>query len=244
MRTDLSRAMLISVLIAEDHDLTRKGIRSLLEDQLDARVVATTGDGLEVFSLVQEHEPDLLVLDLGLPHLNGLNVLRKIQESSQSVLVVVLSMYGEDAYVSKAFELGATGYVLKGAPLEELEEAIRAGLAGDRYLSSGLSNELLDSARSAEESPDDRLDLLTDREREVLQLTAEGYTSKEIGERLYISHRTVEKHRENVQEKLDLNNTVEMAAYAHQRGIIPTTPGLEEHQISNERKNGDTSATQ
>jgi DNA-binding NarL/FixJ family response regulator len=145
--------MLISALVAEDHDLTRRGIRSLLEDRLEVRVPATTGDGLEVLPLLNEHEPDVLILDLG----------------------------------------------------------------------SGLSEEILESSRSADGDAGDRYDRLTDREREVLQLTAEGYTSKEIGERLYISHRTVDKHRENIQSNLGLSGTVEMTAYAHRRGIIPPT---------------------
>lgn len=212
--------MLLSALIAEDHDMTRQGIRSVLEDRLDARVCAATGDGLEVFSLLQEHNPDLLVLDLGLPHLNGLNVLRKIQESTLSVQVVVLSMHAEDIYVSKAFELGTSGYVLKGAPQEELTSAIRAAVRGDRYLSNELSDAVLES-QSGEAGAGDRYENLTDREREVLHLTAEGYTSREIGERLHISHRTADKHRENIRSKLELKNVAEMTAYAHQHGIIP-----------------------
>jgi DNA-binding NarL/FixJ family response regulator len=221
--------MLASVLVAEDHDLTRQGIRSLLENRLDARVVATTGDGLEVVPLLEEHEPDLLVLDLGLPHLSGLEVLRTIQEKRISVQTVVLSMHGEDAYVSDAFDLGVSAYVLKGDSADEVVDAIRAAVAGDRYLSSGLSEEILDSSRSVEGGTGDRYERLTRREREVLQLTAEGYTSREIGEQLHISHRTVDKHRENVQAKLGLSGTVEMAAYAHRRGIIPDPPDLNDH---------------
>lgn len=220
--------MLISALVAEDHDLTRKGIRSLLEDRLEARVPATTGDGLEVVPLLEEHEPDLLILDLGLPHLNGLNILRKIQESGISVQVVILSMHQEDAYVSEAFDLGVSSYVLKGAPADDVVTAVRAAAAGDRYLGSGLSEEILAARSSADAESGDRYDRLTDREREVLQLTAEGYTSKEIGERLYISHRTVDKHREHVQSKLGLSGTVEMTAYAYRRGIIPDPPPLGE----------------
>ena len=215
--------MSVSALIAEDHDLTRQGIRSLLTDQLGARVLAATGDGLDAFPLVEEHRPDLLVLDLGLPHLNGLHVLRKIQNHDVSPQSVVLSMYSDEAYVQKAFELGASGYVLKGAPLDELTGALRTALDGERYLSSGLPENLIEPARTPDAPPDDRYDRLTDREREVLLLTAEGYTSSEVGDRLYISPRTVEKHRENIQRKLDLRNVVEMAAYVHQRGL-PDAP--------------------
>lgn len=213
--------MLASVLIAEDHDVTRQGLQSLLENQLEARVVATTGDGLETFSLLEEHKPDLLVLDLGLPHLNGLDLLHKIRKRNLSVRVVVLSMHGEDSYVSEAFQLGASGYVLKGSPLEELTEAIQTVFEGGTYISEDLSEDLINRSQPTEEDVLDRYKTLTEREREVLQLTAEGYTSREIGDQLCISHRTVEKHRENIQAKLELRNAVEMATYAHKRGLIP-----------------------
>ena len=211
--------MLISALIVEDHDVTRQGLQHLLENQLEARVVATTGDGLEAISLLEEHEPDLLVLDLGLPSLNGLDILRRIRSLNLATKVVVLSMHGEDSYVTEAFRLGAKGYVLKGSPLSELTEAIKSIVKGEKYVSSDLSEDLI-TTDPVDADVGDRYDTLTDREREVLQLTAEGNTSREIGERLGISHRTVEKHRENIQAKLELRNTVEMAAYAHQRGLL------------------------
>lgn len=213
--------MLLSAIIAEDHDITREGLRSLVSNQMDARVAATTGDGLDVAPLVREHEPDLLILDLGLPHLNGLDILRKIRKTDRAMRVVVLSMHGEDSYVQDALRLGAEAYVLKGSPLEELTTAIRSVMRGETYLGSDLSDELI---KASPESPQDS-DMLTDREREILQLTAEGYTSREAGEKLHISHRTVEKHRENIKEKLDLRNAVEMATYAHKHhppmGVSP-----------------------
>ena len=218
--------MLISAIIAEDHDVTRQGLHSLLSEQLEARVAATTGDGLDVVPLVKEHSPDLLILDLGLPHLNGLDILRKVQGLPLPTKVIVLSMHGEDAYVSEAFQHGAAGYVLKGSPLSELTDAIQAVMKGKKYLSTDLSDDLLNDVTSPDEPAHDRYKTLTEREREVLQLTAEGYTSREIGDKLHISHRTVDKHRENVQAKLELRNTVEMATYAHQRGLIPSPPPL------------------
>ena len=218
--------MLISAIIAEDHDVTRQGLRSLLSDQLEARVAATTGDGLDVVPLIEEHTPDLVILDLGLPHLNGLDILRKIERLPRQPKVIVLSMHGEDAYVSEAFQHSAAGYVLKGSPLSELTDAIQAVMKGKKYLSTDLSDDLLDGAASPDEPAHDRYQTLTEREREILQLTAEGYTSREIGEKLHISHRTVDKHRENVQAKLELRNTVEMATYAHRRGLIPNPPPL------------------
>lgn len=213
---------MISALIVEDHDVTRQGLEHMLSNQLEARVVDTTGDGLEAISLLKEHEPDLLVLDLGLPSLNGLDVLRRIRQLDLSTKIVVLSMHGEDSYVSEAFQLGAQAYVLKGSPLDELIDAIKRIMKGETYVSSDLSEDLM-TAQDTASGPKDRFDTLTDREREVLQLTAEGNTSREIGERLGISHRTVEKHRENIQAKLELRNSVEMATFAHQRGLVATS---------------------
>ena len=211
--------MLFSALIAEDHDITRQGLRTMLENKLEARVVATTGNGIETYDLIEEHNPDLVVLDLGLPGLNGLDILGRIRENSLPVEVVVLSMHGEDSYVSEAFRKGASGYVLKGAPLSELTDAIQSVMKNETYISTDLSEDLM-NPHSSDDEPRDRYETLTDREREVLQLTAEGLTSREIGEELYISHRTVEKHRENVQSKLGLRNAVEMATYAHNRGLV------------------------
>lgn len=219
--------MLLSALVAEDHDVTREGLRTLLADKLEARVVATTGDGLDVVPLLKEHEPDLLILDLGLPHLTGLNILRRLDSLSLSTQVVVLSMHAEDSYVREALQLGARAYVLKGSPLAELETGIRAVMKGERYLGSELSEDLLERRPTAKSQVQDRYQMLTEREREVLQLTAEGHTSREIGEKLHISHRTVDKHRENVQKKLELRNTVEMATYAHRNGLLPHPPSLE-----------------
>jgi DNA-binding NarL/FixJ family response regulator len=224
--------MLASILIVEDHNLTRQGIRSMVEDELGARVVADTGDGLEVLPLVNEHNPDLLILDLGLPHQNGLDILRTLQEQSSAVRVVVLSMHGDDAYVTKAFALGASAYVLKGAPSSELVEALRAANRGERYLSRSLPEELMASELPASDAPDDRYELLTAREREILRLTAEGLTSPEMADRLDISSRTVDKHRQHVKEKLGLRNVAEMAAYAHRRGLIPEPPPLDETPTS------------
>jgi DNA-binding NarL/FixJ family response regulator len=212
--------MMLSALIVEDHDVTRQGLKSLLEEQLEARVVATTGDGMEAIPLLKEHAPDLLVLDLGLPNLNGLNILSRIERLDLATKVVVLSMHGEGSYVSEAFAHGASGYVLKGSPLEELMDAIHAVMRGEKYLSSELSEDLIDPVKRAQNKSHDRYDALTTREREILQLTAQGFTSREIGEKLAISHRTVEKHRENIQSKLDLRNAVEMTAYAHQHGLV------------------------
>lgn len=208
-----------TAVIAEDHEITREGLSRVLERRLNVDVVATTGDGLEAFSLLKTHRPDLLVLDLSLPHLDGLDLLHKMRERDLSVGVVVLSMNEESRYVQQAFELGASAFVLKGSPLEELIEAVSKVLEGSTYLSTNVIAKLSEDTASASDE-ETRHESLSDREREVLQLTAEGLTSKEIGEKLYISHRTVEKHRENIKEKLEVQNAVEMARHAFRRGLI------------------------
>lgn len=212
--------MAVSVIIAEDHDVTRAGLRSLLEAQAQLTVVATTNDGWDAVSLLREHHPDLAVLDLELPGRDGLAILQQLQKWDLPARVIIFSMHGEDSYVSEAFRLGAVGYVLKGAPLSELTEAIRTVLNGKRYLSSDLPERLLRSDDASDDTPLVRHEALTSRELEILQLTAEGYTNREIGDRLSISHRTVDKHRENIQKKLGVRTTVEMATYAQRRELL------------------------
>jgi DNA-binding NarL/FixJ family response regulator len=183
-----------------------------LTNRFEARIAGTTGDGVEVLPLVEEHDPDLLILDLGLPGLRGLEVLKRIDQRDLSVQVVVLSMHEDDAYVVEALRHGASAYVVKGSPMQELLEAIRAAMNGERYLSSSLPDSALDPP-DPDQEPSDRYDTLTDRERDVLQLIAEGLTSKEIGERLHISPRTVDKHRQNLKAKLELRNTAELTRF-------------------------------
>jgi DNA-binding NarL/FixJ family response regulator len=215
--------MMITVVIAEDHDIMRQGVGTLLADRFGARVVADTGDGLDVLPLVEAHAPDVLVLDLSMPGLNGLDVLRQVERRAPDTRTVVLSMHSEDAYVLEALSLGASGYVLKGACADELIEAVRAAVHGGTYLSHALPERLLESLNDAS-FQGSRYEILTDREREVLQLTAEGLTSREVGERLFISHRTVEKHRQNLMAKLELSNTAEIVQFALRRGLIPLAP--------------------
>lgn len=214
-----------TAVIVEDHEITREGLSDVLEARLNLEVVGTTGDGLEAFSLVETHNPDVLILDLSLPHLNGLDILHKIEERNVEVNVVVLSMHGEAHYVQEAFDLGVSAYVLKESPLEELLEAIDKAIHGSSYLSKDVIAKLSEESSSVDEE-EDPFQTLTDREREVLQLTAEGYTSKEVGEKLRISDRTVEKHRENLKKKLEVQNAVEMATVALRRGLISGPPSL------------------
>ena len=222
--------MPLSIIVAEDHAITRQGLQAVLETRLDARVVAETGDGLDVVPLVEAHAPDVLILDLALPGLNGLDVLRRVERGHAGTEVVVLSMHSADSYVVRALHSGASAYVLKGAPTDELIDAVHAVRRGEVYLSSSLPEALRSASVEDVSDAGGRYEMLTDREREVLQLIAEGYTSQEIGERLFISRRTVDKHRENLMAKLELHNHTELVRFALQRGLIPLDPpdGLDE----------------
>jgi two-component system response regulator NreC len=211
----------VTILIADDHEVVRLGLKRLLEVEADFRVVGEAQDGLEVLPTVKRLQPDVLVLDLVMPGLNGLEIIRQVQENAPATHIVVLSMHANEAYVVDAFRHGAGAYVLKGSDGSLVIEAIRAVLADNRYLgpplSEGALKEYLSKAKGALEDP---FDALTPRERQVLQLVAEGYTSAAIAERLKISRRTAETHRANVSRKLGFRNQSDLVRYALQRGIV------------------------
>lgn len=206
------------ILIADDHDVTIRGLRALLESSGHHIVVGEVRDGLTAVREIETLRPGAVILDLSLPGLHGLEVLRQGRRMSPDTKFVVLSMHGEDAIVARAFNYGANAYVLKGASADALLEALAEVEAGRRYVSDGLDSSLLDT--SEEHTIEDRYDSLTPREREVLQLSAEGCTSHAIAERLFISPRTAEKHRANLMAKLGLRNQSEVVKFAIERGII------------------------
>jgi DNA-binding NarL/FixJ family response regulator len=211
-----------TILLADDHQLVRQGLRVLLEAEHDFRVVGETGDGLEALRLVERLKPDVLVADLMMPGLNGLEVARQISQRSPRTHVIILSMHANEAYVLQALKNGAAGYLLKDSSAADLARAVREAMAGRRYLSAPLTERAIEAY--AEKAKSDTLDLyetLTTREREVLNLAAEGKTSAEIASRLCISPRTVETHRANLMHKLNLQNHTDMIRYALERGILP-----------------------
>lgn len=213
--------MSFSAAIADNHDVTRWGVRSAIEG-MQGRVQATAETGLEAVSAVDENdELDVLVLSLRLPHLNGLDVLYYIQQKDLPVKCVVLTTCEGEESVKEVFERGAHAYVCKRDSLEELCAAIGAAQRGERYLSNSLPESCLVTAGSTETLDSDPYQMLTMRERQVVQMTAEGYTSREVAEHLGISSRTVEKHRENIKKKLEIQSLVEMTDYAYQRGFLP-----------------------
>jgi DNA-binding NarL/FixJ family response regulator len=212
--------MPISVLLADDHAVVRQGLRAILGAEADVRLAGEAADGQEAVRLTEKLEPDVLVLDLMLPGLNGFEVTRQVRKRVPRTRVVILTMHSDPAYAAEALRAGATGYVAKDADAAELIAAVRAAVAGERYLSPPLPEAALGSGE-----PADPYESLTPREREILQLTAEGLTAADVAAKLHISVRTVETHRANVMHKLGLKNQKEMVRYALQRrpgpGKIP-----------------------
>jgi DNA-binding NarL/FixJ family response regulator len=217
-----SGVAMVKVLLADDHQIVRQGLRAILKTEPDFQLVGEAGDGLETVRLTEKLHPDVVVLDLMMPGLTGLEVTRQLSKRAPSTRIVILSMHSNVAYVVEAMRAGAMAYVLKESGAEELVQAIRAVVAGKRYFSSPLSEKALGAyIEKAEESVLDPYHTLTAREREVLQLTAEGLSGTEISERLYISPRTVETHRANLMRKLGVRNQKELIRYALERKIVP-----------------------
>jgi DNA-binding NarL/FixJ family response regulator len=211
-----------TVVLADDHAVVRQGLRALLKAEPGFEVIGETDDGLEALSVVERLRPAVLILDVMMPGLNGLDVARQIARRFPATRVVVLSMYGDQAHILEALRNGAAAYVLKGSDATEIVRAIREVSAGRRYLSPSLSEHALaDYVEKAKVAPVDSYETLTTREREVLHLAAEGYTNVQIGERLSVSPRTVEVHRAHLMHKLGLSNQTDLVRYALRRGILP-----------------------
>ncbi len=216
--TDLKRT---TIVLADDHRIVRQGLRALLAGEADFEVVGEADDGREALELVRRLTPDVLVLDLMMPGLNGLEVARQLPRQSPGVRVVVLSMYDDEGFVLEALANGVSGYVLKDSNSSDLIHAVREVAAGRRYLSPPLSDRAIEAYQQrAKVGTMDKHETLTTREREVLQLSAEGHTNSEIATRLGISTRTAETHRSHVMHKLGLHTQSDLIRYAIRRGII------------------------
>ena len=215
---------MITTVLVDDHPIVRQGLRTLLEGEEDCRVVGEAADGLTAIALVEQLRPNVAILDLQMPDLHGLEVARRVRERAPDTKVIILSMHGDEPHVLEALRHGVSGYVLKGAATSDLVAAVHAAVAGKRFLSAALSERAIDAyaQRAAEPSrPLDRYELLTSREREVLQLAAQGMSHAQIGERLAISPRTAETHRANLLRKLGLQSQTELVRFAVGRGLIP-----------------------
>jgi two-component system, NarL family, response regulator NreC len=207
----------ITIVLADDHEIVRSGIRMVLEAQPDMTVVAEAGDGDDAIRYALGHKPTILVLDLNMPNVSGLDAIPKIEKASPETKIIVLTMQAEPAFARQALQSGAGGYVVKQSAASELVGAIRAVLRGDTYINPSLG------ARLAAEPPDTGPpDDLTPRETEILGLLALGYTNPEIADRLVLSVRTVETHRANIQRKTGASTRAELVAYAVDHGLMPT----------------------
>jgi DNA-binding NarL/FixJ family response regulator len=208
------------ILIADDHALVRSGIRLLVESLENVEVVAEAGDGLEALALIESHRPDILLLDITLPGLNGLVLLDRIRELPDMPRVIVLSMHSGPEYVARALNAGAAGYLFKDSAFDELAEALDAVVAGRRYLSRALDPGVIDRFCAGLKGGKDDLAVLTPRQRQILQLIAEGHGTRQIAERLHVSVKTVETHRAQLMKRLGIRNVAGLVRLAIRTGLI------------------------
>lgn len=212
----------IRILLADDHTVMRRGLRLLLEQQPDFHVVAEADDGRQAVEMAAAEHPNVAVLDIGMPLLNGIEATRQMLAADSSIAVVVLSMHSDETYVLRALKAGAKGYLLKNSAEADLIQAVRAVAEGKSFFSPTIGRMLLEDymRQVAKREVEDSYDLLTPREKEILQLLAEGKTNKEVANLLNISTYTVESHRGNILEKLNLHSVPELILYAVRKGLI------------------------
>lgn len=210
------------IVIAEDHTILRAGLRALLASQNGLEVIGEAGDGREAIRKVDTLQPDLLLIDLSMPKLNGIDAIREIKSQHPEIKIIVLTVHKSDEYIIAALRAGANGYMLKDASQNELLLAIDYVINGKTFLSPSISDKLVDAVLNTDkkDKPAAGLDNLTAREREILKLVAEGNTNKKIADHLCISLKTVEKHRSNLMKKLDLRNTAALTAYAIEKKMV------------------------
>jgi two-component system, NarL family, response regulator NreC len=211
----------LRVLLADDHGIVRRGLRGLVEEA-GLSVVAEAADGLEAIRLLEEHRPDLLIVDIGMPMMNGIEVAARAQKLDRPPGVIILSMHSDESYIIRALAAGVRAYLLKDATDEDLLPALRAVAAGRNYFSAAITTLLVeDYVRTLQKRGlSDSYHLLTDREKEVLHLLAEGRSNKEVATLLDLGLSTVETHRANLMQKLNLHNTAEIVLYAVRKGLI------------------------
>jgi DNA-binding NarL/FixJ family response regulator len=210
------------VVIAEDHTILREGLRALLSTRNNLQIIGEAGDGREAVRLVDQLAPDLLLIDLSMPKLNGIEAIKEIKSSHSRIKIVVLTVHKSDEYILASLAAGANGYILKDAGRDELFLAIEYALAGKMFLSPTISEKVVDAYLKNQKIDTNKTvwDELTTREREVLKLVAEGHKNRNIAEHLCISRKTVEKHRSNLMHKLNLHNAAALTAYAIERGLV------------------------
>jgi DNA-binding NarL/FixJ family response regulator len=212
----------VRVLLADDHGIVRRGLRAILETEPGLTIVAEASDGMEALRLVEEHQPDILIIDIGMPKMNGIEVAARTQKLERPPNVIILSMHSDESYITRALAAGARAYLLKDATDEDLLPAIRMVASGKPFFSPAVTVVLVEDfmRQLRARGLTDTYHLLTDREKEVLQLLAEGRSNKEVATLLNLGLSTVETHRANLMQKLGLHNTAEIVLYAVRKGII------------------------
>ena len=211
---------MISVLIADDHSVVREGVRRVLESERDVKVCAEAGDGEEVLEMIEKHRPDIVILDITMPRLSGLETLERVKAKHPKVKTVLLSFRAEPPLIQSAVSLGADGYLLKNARKDEILAAIREVMRGGCYFSPPIAREIVDQIREPGRKGGEPFTQLSTREREVLRLIAEGLSAKEIATNLNISTKTVEAHRTSLMRKLGVRKATELVRYAVRHGLI------------------------
>lgn len=211
-----------TIIIAEDNVLLREGLLAILGGQKDIEVVAEAGDGLEAIRRVEKHQPDLILIDLAMPKMNGIAAIKEIKRRFPDTKILAVTIQTGEEYILSAFESGADGYCLKQANRDEFLTAIRKVLAGHTYISPEISDKVMTGflAQKQQLKKETRWDTLTQREKEVLKLIGESHSNKEIADFLCISPKTVDKHRSNIMRKLDLHNAAALTAYAIEKGLV------------------------
>lgn len=212
----------VRIVIAEDHTILREGLRSLLSSNAQFEIVAEAGDGREAIRHAKKYKPDLILTDLSMPRMNGMEAIKEIKRESPTTKVLVLTVHRAEEYILATFRAGADGYVLKDSTHSELLIAVKKVLNGAHYISPEISEKVIEGYIEGKKSLKSRTswETLTQREREILKLIAEGYRNKEIAEDLCISVKTVEKHRANLMEKLDLHSIQALTTFAIERGLV------------------------
>lgn len=214
--------MPVTVLIADDHRLFRDGLRNLLDKQKNIRVVAETTDGAETVAAALELKPDIVLMDISMSELNGIEAARRIASKGAATRIIMLSMHSDRRFITESLKAGAMGYLLKDCAFDEVLLAVKAVSEGTIYLSSRISESVIkDYVAIAKSAPGSAFSILSAREREVLQLLAEGKSTKEAAARLHVSIKTIETHRKQIMDKLDIRSVAELTKYAIREGLTP-----------------------
>ena len=212
----------VSILLADDHTIVRQGLARLLEEQKDLKVVGTATNGQIAVEKALELEPDIIIMDIAMPRMNGIEAAKRIRKQLPKTKILVLSMYSHEHYIHELLETGVSGYLLKDSSGRDIIKAIYAAMNNETFLSPGISKKLVDTYLSPRKSfsKADRYKQLTNREREVFQLIAEGHTTRQIAEMLYVSISTIKSHRVKIMEKLRIDNPVKLIHFAIQLGLV------------------------